>query len=1151
MTQHWRKIALVGILPASFLGPARAHGARATTPAAQRKLTSIQTLESARDFFNQGDFEKARKFYLEVLPAFPRNFELLKNLAYCYYTQGPAGRTRAVHYYSLALEIKPGAREVTGQLATSLSGLNRHTEAAALLRQLAELPDAAPESWKNLAQEYDAAHRISEAAAAYEVYLHRKPDDAEARTRLGILNGQQTAYTKAIEEFHTVLSQKPDFPQALIGVARIYSWQGRWVESLGVYDRVLRLEPTSGEAASGEAFVLLWMGRSKESEALFAKLHRRYPRDHELTAGLENARAALDAKTKSASARQAEKESPHDEAYFRQRLSQNPMDAAALKALTTFASSPPRCQESIEYGRQALKLSPDDQSLELVLANSLSYCRQYSEAVQHYRHYLQVQPGAEGVFYELAQALLRSHQTAESMAVLEGLLKLDPANSDARLNLAQAHAALGQYREAAECYAELLKVQPDNYDALQGKAFVLYWTKHFAQARLIFQKLENQQPADRQNADALAAIDRAEEQARWDSLRPAPGSSPEMFSRYFEKRLASYPDDVVALRGWAQTQAQLKNFPAAIRAYQQLSAKYPKDLDARMEWARVLEMNSQTDQSIEIYQSVVKDNPGQEGALAGLAGVYLQAHRTEDAIAIYKKLVARYPQNLGYKLEVARLELALRDFPAARDVLASVLFADPRNHEARIDLAQLELSEGAWDASLKHFGQVLRENASDPDALMGKARIAFYKGNLEQAQNSAEMVVKEQPRNLDAIFLLANIDHARGNRRAALALLNQAAALAPNDQDVVQMKERVREEASVTITTTATFAREIGPPGACLDSQGCDQLDLHEDLRTSSFGTTIQAGILPRTESFFSFTSLPSESPMGRDLIGTPIPTGISGTAAPIQFLYRQSTPLSPHLDLRVGAGWVRFGPGIPVAIPGQAGKINSAVSSALVQAGLSFTPSRKINFHLDVDRSAVPYTPVSVRLGVMENRVHGGLNIFLRHRAQVHADYFFAAYDSERYLHANSIKGQTVISNKTDHEYAHGGTAAFSENILHSTHFFFDAGFASQYFGFAGHTQQSFMGFFNPGFYQSQLLTSRLYGKLWGPISFDFSDGVGIQQTEHSGALTRALNLSPAVTLRPSRRFAITLGYTHYNTGQALGNLRGNAVSVTTLWKD
>ena len=64
--------------------------------------------------------------------------------------------------------------------------------------------------------------------------------------------------------------------------------------------------------------------------------------------------------------------------------------------------------------------------------------------------------------------------------------------------------------------------------------------------------------------------------------------------------------------------------------------------------------------------------------------------------------------------------------------------------------------------------------------------------------------------------------------------------------------------------------------------------------------------------------------------------------------------------------------------------------------------------------------------------------------------------------------------------------------------------------FGFNGlRNDVYYMGFFTPSFYQRQLLTTRLQGKLWGPVGYDFSGGIGFQQIEQSQPLTRALNLN------------------------------------------
>ena len=837
------------------------------------------------------------------------------------------------------------------------------------------------------------------------------------------------------------------------------------------------------------------------------------------------------------------------EKYFRDRLDGDPLDIAALKALTEFASTPLRCSESIEYGRKGFALSPDDLSLELSLANSLALCRQYNEAIQHYRHCLKVQPKAEGVFFLLANALQRSRQTAESIEVLNSLLQLDPANADAQVSLAQAQAALGHYGEAMAGYEKVLAAMPGNYDALQGHAFVLFWTGHFAQARAKFLDLAVQQPGDSQNAEALLNIGRAEEEARWAALRPPAGSPLADFARYFSARLARYPDDVNALKGMANTQAMLKNLPSAIQGYQHLAETYPNDVDIRMELARLLSRDRQYAASIKLYREIVKGDSANSEALRNLASAYDASGSAREAATIYQRLSTQDPSNLGYKMEAARLELALKNYPAAREALASVLLSDPRNHEARIGLAQLELSEGEWDVALKHFGQLLHEDSEDPDALMGKARISFYQGHLQQAQLSAAMLVKERPNDSDALFLLANIERARGHHRATLTLLNQAAQQNPADPNVTEMKKRVSDESSTTITTSAVYAREIGPGASCSNPQGCGQLDLHQDLRTSGYGSTIKMHLLPRTDSILYFTSLPSESPLGRDSAGNPVPTGISGAVAPEEFLYRQSTQLTSRLVVRGGAGLVRFGPGEPVNVPGQPGQINSANSGLLAQGGLSYTLSKKISFDLDVNRSAVNYTPTSVRLGVMENRGDGGMNFLFTPRTELHLDFYYATFSSEQFERITTIIGQKAIQNTAVHDQVRGTSVIFNRNIMHSARFSFDAGFNTQVYGFAGHAQQSFMGFFNPGFYQSHLLTSRIYGSLWGPLGFDFSGGGGIQQTEHSGALTRAMILSPGITIRMNHQRSLTLGFTHYNSGQSLGILRGNAVRLSTTF--
>lgn len=60
-------------------------------------------------------------------------------------------------------------------------------------------------------------------------------------------------------------------------------------------------------------------------------------------------------------------------------------------------------------------------------------------------------------------------------------------------------------------------------------------------------------------------------------------------------------------------------------------------------------------------------------------------------------------------------------------------------------------------------------------------------------------------------------------------------------------------------------------------------------------------------------------------------------------------------------------------------------------------------------------------------------------------------------------------------------------------------------------------------------------------------SDGIGVQQVEHSQAFTRGLMLNPAFTLQASPRLSFKLGYIHYNYAETLGVLSGNGVQLST----
>jgi tetratricopeptide (TPR) repeat protein len=592
------------------------------------------------------------------------------------------------------------------------------------------------------------------------------------------------------------------------------------------------------------------------------------------------------------------------------------------------------------------------------------------------------------------------------------------------------------------------------------------------------------------------------------------------------------------MKGLARAQAEMKDFGRAIATYQKLLESEPNDRDSRVGLARVLSWNHQYVDSIRLYREILDGAPDDVEVLEGLASVYVWSNHPEEAIQAYQRLTTLDPHSRGYPLELARLQMRRKNLPAARALLDSLLSSDPHDREARLQLAQLEMQQSHFEDALKQFDQVLDWWPDDFDALLGKAQNFYYLRRLSEAIILAEAAVDRHPDNYDAVFLLASIERAQGKRKQSLAELAHADRLSPHNPEVASMKEALESETKFTLHTVAAFDHELGQAGA-----GQTTGFQADDLRTFAYGTTLEMSSLPHSESFFSVSYSPSN-----------IPTGyFGGTAGPAEIFYRQRTDLTSTFTLHGGIGMARFGPGDPVNLPDSAGLQRSATERPTALLSGVFTPRKKLHLALTWSRLGVPATPLAVRLGVIESRTSGMLTCSPSRQTELNLEYYWRRDVSLPY-------DQLVVTSGSPPTEAYfkgpeaiqgtGGSLVFYQGVVHSTYFALKAGYSTEIYGYGGLSPGIFLGYFTPGFYQQHLLMAKLGGKMWGPFEYEFKGGVGLQQIDHNTALTRALILNPALHWKVNPRLTLILGYTYYDTAQALGVVQGNGVRLSTDWK-
>jgi tetratricopeptide (TPR) repeat protein len=711
-------------------------------------------------------------------------------------------------------------------------------------------------------------------------------------------------------------------------------------------------------------------------------------------------------------------------------------------------------------------------------------------------------------------------------------VELDPGHSGGELRQAHALASHGCYLAALQLYENLLRHNPADYDALQGKAFALIWTHRDAEARPIFRRLCTINPHDKANNNGLAVIARNADAQYWAAVRPPAGAPPEALLAYSISFLSDHPGNPAALRELVAAAGRLKDYPAAIRLGWRALQNNPNNHDIQAELARILSWDHQYNAAITLYQKLLRESPDDREMLEALARVYAWSGRLSDSLQVEKKLVADKPSNPQYRLELARLELRLHRNGSARKCLSTLLRMHPLNRDARLELARLDMKEAKLQEASTEFRTLLGHNFQDPDALYGAARIDYYKGDLRRALPLATNLVSERPKDSDALLLLARIERALHQRKAALALLDRASQLNPRNQELESLRKTIHEESSVSVHTSASYAREVAIAGPLPTSYGSSLPSRTvEDLNMYGASTRVNFAFLPESSSYFLTAFTPSNSPLG----------GIQGAVAPAEFLYGQSTQVLSNLTVRGGFGVVRMGPGEFFAT---SGPVTSLAISPVGYMGATLLLNPKLSFDFTASQTPITYTPTSTRFGARQKRIDAALNYKLDPRTRLRIKFFRDRDLSSLY---DQTRGRAVLLERNGYDRGTGGQWMLTRNLIRSQWFSCDAGYAGMAFSYAGQNQGVFMGFFNPAFYQQHLITSRFYGQFWGPVQYTLTADAGIQQTDAGGPLALAQEVGPGVTVHMSRPLSVTVGYLHYNFAQSLGSLRGNVVQFST----
>ncbi len=722
----------------------------------------------------------------------------------------------------------------------SLSGRNQIKPAISQLKQIIQEKPDELEAQTLLAKLYYSQQQFNQSRQLISDILQKDSQKTEAlylSAQLAYLQNDLDTSEKQLTNALITLPEsdtiKPLRARILTQLSTVLTEQGRTTEAL-IYSKLLASEnPESQEAKSKltEALKLLQTNNTENAEKLLIELNEQYP-NHDPSAiylglvnfqkgKLENADILLSSHI------DPENASPKlIETTALTKIKLNKI-AEATDILEQALRSHPNNEHLLTlYGSIALKnnqekavialekavaINPDKTQTRLLLAQHYIKNNKETLGIAHLEQSLKKSPDDVSTVALYSQTMLKTDQKAKADQAIKQLLTLAPDNVDA-INLSARYALLSkETRLATERFNETLRIQPGNLQALSSLANIAIKAGKIETALKHYQQLITADPTAATGYKGLVTayeLKKAPEQGL-DALkqyitqyRDKTATPAYVIAQYyalnnnFDRALsyfndASKQDQNSTLRSSlganiyflkATQSFREKNYEATRKALIKGAQFSPSNLQMLSLLAETEIRDKRPEEARKIITEINKTEPNT--ALANNLNGLLAIHNNDFAAAskAYQAAWAIQPNDRTAQ----RLYNSLKK--AKQPAQASALLTEwsqtlPDSNQAKI-LQAVELqAKGEYQQAISLYEPIIEKDANNPAVLNNLAWL-YLSTKDERAIKTAEKAYQLAPKSYAILDTYGWILFKTGNTNKAIELLQEAANIAPENEEI-------------------------------------------------------------------------------------------------------------------------------------------------------------------------------------------------------------------------------------------------------------------------------------------------------------------------------------------------------------------------------
>jgi len=687
--------------------------------------------------------QQAEALLAELREAHPEDIEVLRLSAIRAMQRNDAEQaeqwlTRAVMLTPDTDVMLPERASVLELLAESLTAQGRTSEALVYQKLLAE---ESPEA-------FEAEQRLSEAASAAEAgdyekaenllqaLLEQNPDSQSAAVMLGMVNLQQGELDQAASLLTDNLDAETARPEAIRAAALAQARTGQLDQALSTLDRALQARPDQPVLLS--LYGLLGLNDPEREEKAYLRLQKVLSIDpHRSEIRLALAR------------------------YH--RLQGEPEQAMA-QLRTAFSYQP----ANWDVTRLYLGLLFNQEDLEEV-ARALETLEEAAPRARQTR------------LYE-AQYQYRRGNTEQAIASMRDLTRAEPSYARAFGVLSQMLYQAGQPRPALQALEEVLALQPENDTYLRAGVEIINEADLGLNPQNWLANIGARHPEAKPNTLGLRAMllrDRGQLEQAVTLLKSHQGET----NDYLRQTLS------LVFRDRAMELARVEDYAAARPLLMTALDNFPNSKTLNLDLVRLELAQQRYDQAQPLLDDLTERHPGDPEV------ILLQANATqaqESPAQAYRYLRQAWDREPQGDLAPRLLSLARQEDPdAVPQILQDWEVAAPDSRARLLFTAEEHQRRGDNATAIGIYEQLVEQNPDDALALNNLAWL-LKEQNLPRATALAERATQIQPESAAVLDTYGWLLHLQGDKTRAIDYLEQALALAPDQEDIQQNLEAAR-----------------------------------------------------------------------------------------------------------------------------------------------------------------------------------------------------------------------------------------------------------------------------------------------------------------------------------------------------------------------